>query len=372
MPSFDNQKRLRFVITLGTTRFDEKGRDQITLEGFRAVADINLAGGLQMGELRARIYGVKMSDMNAITSFALKTGTLEQNTVVVYAIDGTVETMVFAGNIIRAWPDFNNMPDVFLMIQAQAAGIDLIKAVSPRSFSGDIDVASVMSQIAYSMGYSFENNGVDIKLSDVYLDNTGLEQAKDLARIAGIDLYLDGKTLAITPKNTPRQQGNPIAAIDNTEKIKEVLAKWKIEHDKFLVLFKEGQALDNAGDSAGALKKYEEAKIYNTKAEILIAEAKSLKSQERPASVTGIPLVNKDTGMIGYPMFDGTYLTVRTLYNPAIISGGAIQVESSLDRANGVWQVMTISHRLEAEKPNGAWFSQMQCVADLQAITGRK
>lgn len=371
MPSFDSKKRLRFVITLGTGDFDSKGSDQIILEGFRAVADITNAGGLQMGELRGRIYGVSASDMNAITSFAYRFGATLPNTCIVYAIDGTVETMVFAGNIINAWPDFNSPPDVFLHIQAQAAMINLIRAVPPRSFSGTIDVASVMSQIAASMGYAFENNGVMMRLDDVYLDSTGLDQATALARMAGIDLFIDRTTLAICPRGQPRRQGQPLPAIDNSEEIKKLLAEWKVEHDKFLILFREGQALDNAGNRDAAMEKYREAKVHNTAAEQLLARAQSLKAQERPATSTGAPVVSALTGLVGYPMFDGVYLSLRTLFNPGIIPGGTIKVESDRDRATGTWQVLSMNHRLESEKPDGAWFTSLRSMADISTITGR-
>ena len=63
--SFDAKKQLRFVITLGTSTFDAAGKyDQIVLQGFRASVDIDKAGGVQMGTLRAKIYGVSQSDMN--------------------------------------------------------------------------------------------------------------------------------------------------------------------------------------------------------------------------------------------------------------------------------------------------------------------
>ena len=45
------------------------------------------------------------------------------------------------------------------------------------------------------MATSFENNGVNVKLSDVYLANTDLEQAKELAQAAGIGLWIDDKVL---------------------------------------------------------------------------------------------------------------------------------------------------------------------------------
>lgn len=292
MPSFDNPKRLRFVITLGTADFNSKGDNQITLEGFRATADVALAGGIQMGELRARIYGVKESDMNAITSFAYRFGEADLNTCVVYAIDGTTETLVFAGNIITAWPDFNSVPDVFLHIQAQAAFFNQIRAASPVSFKGDVDVADVCAQLAASMGYTFERNGVSVKLTDPYVGNTALEQLKDITRAAGIDFYIDGKVLAITPRNSPRAQA-------------------------------------------------------------------------------AMPTISANSGLVGYPMFDGAYLTFVTLHNPAIMPGGSVRVESSRDRATGTWQVLNMAHRLESEKPGGAWFTTVRCMADIRTITGK-
>ena len=205
MPSFDNKKQLRFVITLGTGKFGSSSNDTITLQGFRATADIDKAGGMMMGTLRAKIYGVKQADMNSVTTLQWKPGSRIANTVEVYAIDGSAETLVFAGNIVNAWGDYQNMPDVFLHIQAASAAAAALRPVQPRSFKGGVDVASVMAQIAHSMSFAFENNGVNVKLVDVYLPNTDLEQARDLAKAAGIGLWIDDKVLAITQTpTTPR------------------------------------------------------------------------------------------------------------------------------------------------------------------------
>ena len=81
MPSFDYKKALRFVITLGTGKFGSSNNDTITLQGFRASADIDKAGGMMMGTLRAKIYGVKQADMNSVTTLQWKPGTLIPNTV---------------------------------------------------------------------------------------------------------------------------------------------------------------------------------------------------------------------------------------------------------------------------------------------------
>ncbi len=209
--SFKSKKALRFVITLGKGSFDTAGKhNQITLQGFRASADIDKAGGVQMGTLRAKIYGVSQSDMNACTAFTMQAprdGDLyyKPNTVEVYAIDGDAESLVFAGNFVNAWADYQSVPDVFLHIQAVAATDAMLRPVPPRSFKGAVDVATVMGQIAHSMGFAFENNGVNVKLADVYLPSTDMEQARDLAKAAGIGLWIDDKVLAITQTpTTPR------------------------------------------------------------------------------------------------------------------------------------------------------------------------
>jgi hypothetical protein len=202
--SFTNKKALKFIITLGTGTFGSSGSNQITLQGFRAKVDIDRAGGVQMSTLRAQIYGVSQSAMNSTTTLQWKPGDQVSNTVRVFAIDGDQTTQVFYGYIVNAWGNYQNSPDVFLEIQAQAAYLQQLTPVAPLSFKGQTDVAQVMSQIAKQMGITFENNGVSTQLADTYLPNTSLEQAKNLAQQAGINLYVDDTVLAITPPNTPR------------------------------------------------------------------------------------------------------------------------------------------------------------------------
>lgn len=209
--SFQNPKALRFVITLGTGAFGSSQNNQITLQGYRAIANIDKAGGMMMGTLRAQIFGVSQSDMNSITTLQWKPKAFIPNTVQVFAIDGNQETLVFSGNIVNAWGNYQNMPNVFLMIQAQAAYFNQMQAVAPTSFKGPIDVVAAMSQLAQNMGLTFENNGVSgIILQNQYLPNTYLEQAKTLAAAAGIWMYVDGDILAITPENQPRNKPIPV------------------------------------------------------------------------------------------------------------------------------------------------------------------
>lgn len=208
--SFEHKKRLRFVITLSGG-----ANNRITLEGLRATADIDKAGGMMMGTLRAKLYGVAQGDMNAITTLQWRpsrTGDMSYlpNTVEVFAIDGEAETLVFSGNIVNAWADYQNPPAVFLHIQAMSAFLGQLSASPPRSFKGEVDVAVVMLQIAEDLGLTFENNGVTSRMSDIYLSGDLVNQARDLANSAGLTLTIDGGVLAICPRNTPRSGEVPL------------------------------------------------------------------------------------------------------------------------------------------------------------------
>ena len=285
LSSFENKKALKFVITLGNDptnprTFGNSNNNQIIIQGLRATINIDKAGGMMMGTLRARVYGVSQADMNSITTLQYQPNYMIKNIIQVYAIDGIMDTLVFAGDIVNAWGDYLNMPDVFLQIQAMSAFFSGLQSVPPLSVKGGISVPTAMSQIAQKMGLTFENNNVTTTLSNIYLPNTLKEQALTLARAANCWLYIDDTTLAITNKYSARQGG--------------------------------------------------------------------------------IPNISAQSGLVGYPTFDGIGVNFRTLFNPAISFGGMVQLTTDIKRAAGQWIVTSISHDLESEKPGGRWISSIR------------
>ncbi len=71
------------------------------------------------------------------------------------------------------------------------------------------------------------------------------------------------------------------------------------------------------------------------------------------------PLVSAATGLIGYPEFGKKGIKIRTLWNPGIVLGGSIVVESAVTVANGTWKVNALKTHLEGEKPGGKWESEV-------------
>ena len=74
---------------------------------------------------------------------------------------------------------------------------------------------------------------------------------------------------------------------------------------------------------------------------------------------SGNPLISPSTGLIGYPGFNQQGIAVNTLFNPNVVFGGEIQIQSSITPACGTWRVYAIDHDLSCEMPGGPWFSRI-------------
>jgi hypothetical protein len=69
--------------------------------------------------------------------------------------------------------------------------------------------------------------------------------------------------------------------------------------------------------------------------------------------------VSAETGLVGYPSFDGQSVTVTTLYNPLIKFGTKVVIKTGFHAANGTMITNGgIMHHIESYTPNGSWFTQ--------------
>jgi hypothetical protein len=72
---------------------------------------------------------------------------------------------------------------------------------------------------------------------------------------------------------------------------------------------------------------------------------------------TAPALIAPWTGMIGYPSYERNQLIVRTLFNPAILNFGPIEVDTGglFPAAEGRWIVTDLSYSLASQMPDGPW-----------------
>lgn len=72
-----------------------------------------------------------------------------------------------------------------------------------------------------------------------------------------------------------------------------------------------------------------------------------------------IPLISPASGLFGYPKYTSQGIRLRTLFNPSILFGGQIQVQSSIQPACGIWYVNELTYDLSSELPGGPWFCEI-------------
>ena len=81
-----------------------------------------------------------------------------------------------------------------------------------------------------------------------------------------------------------------------------------------------------------------------------------------------IPLLNEQTGLLGYPSISSKGVSIVCLYNPAINFYDLIKIETPIKPAEGEWIVSSLSYRLESEKANGAWYCQIEAIRPQNAV----
>lgn len=284
--SFQNKKQLRFVVTLAEGVFSDKN-NQVVLDGFRAVVDVQKAGGQMMSTSTVRIYGLAQELMNQLTTLAFKAMSYVKNTIDIIAIDGDQQVLIFRGQIINAWGDYSGMPDVCLYIETQTGYFQQLELGDPLVYKGTANVSDLMLTLAKRLGVPLENNNVTAKISNPNYPGSTIDQIRNLASDTKTDFYLDDTVLAICPRGLTRKP-----------------------------------------------------------------------------QTANAPLISSQSGLIGYPTFDKVGITFNTLFNPSIKFGSQIIMESDIPQANGLWQVCSMVHKLESEKPGGAWFTMIRCTGN--------
>jgi hypothetical protein len=201
-------RAIDLTFQLGKGNFGAAGVDQIKLSGLRCEVNLTKAQAPTPGGLATiRMYGLSLDHINSLTKAGLNWDG-RKNLVLIEAGDTTsgVMTAIYNGNVVEAYPDFRNMPNVSFVVVANPGAIIQLKPAMPSSFTGATDVATALSSMAKQAGYTLENNGVSVQLASPYFPGTIWQQILSCVKAANIFAHLDSVTgtLAIWPKTGNR------------------------------------------------------------------------------------------------------------------------------------------------------------------------
>jgi hypothetical protein len=158
----------------------------------------------------------------------------------------------------------------------------------------------------------------------------------------------------------PQQIAEPVLTVDGEAKASDLFSKWA---SAMGYAFKDENltaSVKNAWFSGSPINKaYKLSRDINC--ELYIDDDQVVVMPAGQAREGNAVLLNKDSGLIGYPVFNQDGIVCRCLYNPDLIYGGLVKVESIVPKASGVWRITKLTHSLSAYEPSGGnWESQIE------------
>ena len=85
-----------------------------------------------------------------------------------------------------------------------------------------------------------------------------------------------------------------------------------------------------------------------------------------------IPFVSAETGLIGYPIFNGYGVSITTTFSSMLIRGRNLNLKTDLPNASGIYGINDVSYNLSSWQEGGPWYAQCSLALFTQGATDAK
>lgn len=175
-------------VTVKVTRADNAGKQvdhSYTFQQHRMRISVR-QGGKQYGNAKVEVFGVPLSSMNQVARLWMESLT-PQNTdsLSIDVWDGKDYVPLFQGVITWSAVDASGMPQVKLVIEANASMILMNTTASPyASGTGPVALPDALTTILKPQGFSldYSETATRYQLTDVHVTGSPLEQVSTLMR----------------------------------------------------------------------------------------------------------------------------------------------------------------------------------------------
>ncbi len=301
-------KTIRVTVSIGQGVFSEGGNTKV-IEGLACDATIQKPGLPEQNSASVKIMGLSYNSMKQLTFLSFRPLESYRNTITIEAGEqGKSLSTVFRGHITRASADLNTAPDPTMNFDAASGYFAQQISSPPTAVQGEASASQLMRGWASEASLSFYNQGITALVRNTYYPGDPISKMKKLAHDIGCDLILDDDTVIILPAGNPR---GDIPASKSTESTSP----------------ESGGIGPGVGGGGGGR----------------------------------VTLLSRDTGMIGYPTFNQSGISVKSIFNPAVLYGSRIKVDSLTPGASGDWIVTKLTHSISAYNPGGGpWETQIE------------
>lgn len=206
MKSF-TKKELRVTLIMAGTGsvFPGSNDNTLTLTGLRVSAKVQQVARLAT-HADIEIYGMLAEDMNALTVAWANPPVVLDHIVILEANDGNGWVQVFSGTVTEAQPEYRAAPAVYFRVSAMCGYFQKINVAEPTSYSEQVDIGAVVTDLAAKMGFVYEDGGADGVMNSPYFAGTLWDQLVSACEAANADFYITGKTILVTKAGLPRDK----------------------------------------------------------------------------------------------------------------------------------------------------------------------
>lgn len=196
------QRKIMVEFTLAEgKKFDDRG-NILTIQNARCYVSLAAYGGIAGTQITLYLWGLIPQQMAALSYKGIWIDGAKPNRVRVWAGD----RQVFEGFISDAYADYNQAPDVPLIITANMMFYLRAKKVSPFSAEGTVAIDDILIPLASAVGLKYENQGVQRSLPDPYFQGDITQQMLEAARAVDAEIDINVEQVTIWPKGTPRKE----------------------------------------------------------------------------------------------------------------------------------------------------------------------
>ncbi|EEC4901467.1 hypothetical protein G4M62_004403 [Salmonella enterica subsp. enterica] len=197
------QRDITVEFTLSDGRTFDNGKGNIlTVSGAKCFATVTVYGGTAGTQITLYIWGLSpahMADLSYRGVWRPAQSTANEMRV------RAGGRLIFEGDITDAYADYNQAPDIPLILTGQVSFNLRNQTAADFSAKGDVPVADIIRALASSAGLKFENQGVSRSLSNPHFSGNLVQQMLDAASAADINIDLgDAEKVTIWPKDKAR------------------------------------------------------------------------------------------------------------------------------------------------------------------------
>lgn len=197
------QRDITVAFTLSDGRtFDNGGGNVLTLPGAKCFATITVYGGTAGTQITLYIWGLSPAHMADLSYRGVWRPAQSRTNKMRVMANGR---LIFEGDITDAYADYNQAPDIPLILTGQVNFNLRNQTAADFSAKGDVPVADIIRALASSAGLKFENQGVSRSLSNPHFSGNVIQQMLDAASAADISIDTgDAEKVTIWPKGEKR------------------------------------------------------------------------------------------------------------------------------------------------------------------------